>query len=85
MQNGRHIPLKDIDSESDETGWRTTNKERQETLKNIFLGGPYGLGVSCGVQVLEKESRLGQIIIDDGVSTVAALKECAAEYANKAS
>ena len=73
------IQLTLIDTESEHTGWRKPNKERQETLKNIFLGGQYGLSVSNGVQILEKESGLGQKIIDDGVSTVAALKACAAE------
>ena len=34
---------------------------------------------------MEKESGLGQKIIDDGVSTVAALKACAAEYADDSS
>ena len=79
------IQLTLIDTESEHTGWRKPNKERQETLKNIFLGGQYGLGVSNGVQILEKESGLGQKIIDDGVSTVAALKACAAEYADDSS
>ena len=75
----QRIHLHRIDTESKRTGWRKPNKERQETLKNIFLGGQYGLSVSNGVQILEKESGLGQKIIDDGVSTVAALKACAAE------
>ena len=79
------IQLTLIDTESEHTGWRKPNKERQETLKNIFLGGQYGLSVSNGVQILEKESGLGQKIIDDGVSTVAALKACAAEYADDSS
>ena len=84
------IQLTLIDTESEHTGWRKPNKERQETLKNIFLGGQYGeegdgLGVSNGVQILEKESGLGQKIIDDGLSTVAALKACAAEYADDSS
>ena len=78
-----HLTL--IDTESEHTGWRKPNKERQETLKNIFLGGNYGLSVSNGVQILEKESGLGQKIIDDGLSTVAALKACAAEYADDSS
>ena len=34
---------------------------------------------------MEKESGLGQKIIDDGLSTVAALKACAAEYADDSS
>ena len=34
------------------------------------------MGVACGVQILEKENASGQKIIDDGVSTVAALKKC---------
>ena len=76
------IPIENIDSESAETGWRGPNKERLETLKNIFLRGSYGLGVFSGVQTLEKESALGQKVVDDGVSTVAALKECAAIYAD---
>merc|ERR1712051_594577 len=59
--------------------------KRQETLKNIFLGGQYGLSVSNRVQILGKESGLGQKIIDDGLSTVAALKACAAEYADDSS
>ena len=80
-----YIQLTLIDTESEHTGWRKPNKERQETLKNIFLGGQYGLSVSNGVQILEKESGLGQKIIDDGVSTVAALKACAAEYADDSS
>ena len=75
----QRIHLTRIDTESEHTGWRKPNKERQETLKNIFLGGKYGLSVSNGVQILEKESGLGQKIIDGGVSTVAALKACAAE------
>ena len=79
------IQLTLIDTESEHTGWRKPNKERQETLKNIFLGGQYGLSVSNGVQILEKESGLGQKIIDDGLSTVAALKACAAEYADDSS
>ena len=79
------IQLTILDTESEHTGWRKPNKERQETLKNIFLGGQYGLSVSNGVQILEKESGLGQKIIDDGVSTVAALKACAAEYADNSS
>ena len=54
------IQLTLIDTESEHTGWRKPNKERQETLKNIFLGGQYGLSVSNGVQILEKESGLGQ-------------------------
>ena len=33
------IQLTLIDTESEHTGWRKPNKERQETLKNIFLGG----------------------------------------------
>ena len=41
--------------------------------------------MSNRVQILEKESGLGQKIIDDGVSTVAALKACAAEYADDSS
>ena len=40
------IQLTLIDTESEHTGWRKPNKERQETLKNIFLGGQYGLSVS---------------------------------------
>ena len=72
------IQLTLIDTESEHTGWRKPNKERQETLKNIFLGGQYGLSVSNGVQILEKESGLGQKIIDDG-------KAHAAEYANDSS
>ena len=61
----QRIHLTRIDTESEHTGWRKPNKERQETLKNIFLGGQYGeegdgLGVSNGVQILEKESGLGQ-------------------------
>ena len=54
------ILLKHIDSDSARTGWRKPNKERQETLKKVFLGGQYGLSVSNGVQILEKESGLGQ-------------------------
>ena len=81
----QRIQLTLIDTESEHTGWRKPNKERQETLKNIFLGGNYGLSVSNGVQILDKESGLGQKLIDDGVSTVAALKACAAEYADDSS
>ena len=40
------IQLTLIDTESEHTGWREPNKGRQETLKNIFLGGQYGLSVS---------------------------------------
>ena len=47
--------------------------------------GQYGLSVSNGVQILDKEYGLGQKIIDDGLSTVAALKACAAEYADDSS
>jgi hypothetical protein len=72
------VPLDSIDTESENTGWRKPNKEHQETLKHIFLGGSSGLSVSNGIQILDKESGLGQKIIHDGVSTVAALKECAA-------
>ena len=81
----QRIQLAQIDTESERTGWRKPNKARQETLRDIFLGSSYGLSVSNGVQILEKESGLGQKIIDDGVSTVAALKACAAEYADDSS
>ena len=79
------IHLKHIDTESAHTGWRKPKKDRQETLKNIFLGGQYGLSVTNGIQILEKESEEGQKLIDDGVSTVCALKACAAIYAENSS
>ena len=74
------IAFEHIDSASAETGWRDPNEIRAKMLTETFLGGSYGLGVTCGVQILEKESANGQKIIDDGVSTVAALKACAASY-----
>merc|ERR1712020_451823 len=49
------------------------------------MGYSLFLSESNGIQILEKESGLGQKIIDDGVSTVAALKACAAEYADNSS
>ena len=79
------IHLKHIDTESPHTGWRKPKTDRQETLKNIFLGGQYGLSVTNGIQILEKESEAGQKLIDDGVSTVCALKACAAIYAENSS
>ena len=74
------IALEKIDTESPETGWREPNRDRVKELTLKFLGGSYGLGVTCGVQIMEKESARGQKLIDDGVSTVAALKECAVAY-----
>ena len=49
------IQLTLIDTESEHTGWRKPNKERQEALKNIFLGGQYSLFLSesNGIQILE--------------------------------
>ena len=75
------IGLDKIDSETSATGWRDLNTKRIDELTDLFLGGSYGLGVTCGVQILEKENSHGQKVIDDGVSTVAALKACAATYA----
>ena len=70
-----------IDSETSATGWRDQNMKRIRELTDLFLGGSYGLGVTCGVQILEKENSHGHKVIDDGVSTVAALKACADAYA----
>ena len=78
------IQLDALCSEGKSTGWRDAEQHRVEALTAIFLGGSFGLGVACGVQIIEKEDPPGQKLIDDGVSTVAALKMCAKEYEQNA-
>ena len=53
--------------------------ESSRTSHRALPRGSFGLGVACGVQIIEKEA-LGPKLIDDGVSTVEALKICAKEH-----
>ena len=78
------IKLDGLCSEGSSTGWRDPDQSRVEALTAVFLGGSFGLGVACGVQIIEKEDPPGQKLIDDGVSTVTALKICAKEYEKNA-
>ena len=68
--------LSDRCSSGNSTGWRDHDDARVQAFTTAFLQGAFGLGVSCGVQIIDKEDASGQQIIDDGVSTVAALKTC---------
>jgi hypothetical protein len=56
---------------------------RPEPSRYAHRALPRGLferGVACCVQILDKEDPPGQKLIDDGVSTVEALKICAKEH-----
>ena len=60
---------------------------RAEPSRSAHRGlprGSFGLGVACCVQNIEKEDPPGQKLIDDGVSTMEALKICAKEYEKNA-
>ena len=77
------IHLEHLCSSGPATGWRDSDQERVNVLAKIFFEGLYGLGVfaSVAVQIMDKEDPCGHKIIDDGVSTVEALKMCAKQYA----
>ena len=74
------IKLEALCSQGNLTGWREADQCRVDALTALFLAGSYGLGVACCVQILDKEDPHGQKLIDDGVSTVAALKMCEQEF-----
>ena len=73
------IPLGDL-SIGVGSGWREQSDERITALENIFLLRGFGQSVACGVSVVDREDADGKKLIDDGVSTVAALKRCLAKY-----
>ena len=61
------------------SGWRKRSEKRIEELVSIFRAGQFGQSAACGVQVLPEEDADGASVIDDGCSTVAALKKLQAE------
>ena len=79
------MQLDSLEVDDPKTGWRDTSEARVKELKTTFLGGAFGLSVCCGVTVLEKESANGKKLIDDGVSTIKALLECRAFFADNPS
>ena len=74
------LQLSAISTDHDCTGWRPGCPDRVKELTTSFSLGEFGLTVTCGVQVLEKEAPDNSKLIDDGVSTVSALKECHAAH-----
>ena len=74
------IKLDALCSHGNSTGWRDADQSRVDTLTALFLGGLFERGVACCVQILDKEDPPGKKRIDDGVSTVEALKICAKEH-----
>jgi hypothetical protein len=78
------IALDSISSDGLATGWREVDDDRVQVLTTMFLQGAFGQSVTCGVQIMDKEDTDGRKLIDDGVSTVLALRRCHAAYqANK--
>ena len=76
------IPLEQI-SLRERSGWRSRSSSRVQQLADIFAAGQFGMGVTCGVQVLPLEDVDGASIIDDGVSTVQALVDLKKAYKDK--
>ena len=74
------IQLGALCSHGSSAGWRDADQSRVDMLTALFLGVLFERGVACCVQILDKEDPLGQKLIDDGVSTVEALKICAKEH-----
>ena len=74
------IKLEALCSQGNLTGWRDPDQSRFDALTALFLEGSYGLGVSCGVQIMDTEDPRWQKLIDDRVSTVEALKMCEKEF-----
>ena len=66
------------------SGWRARSTSRVAQLREVFLAGQFGQSCACGVQILAKEDVDGAHLIDDGVSTVAALKQLQKERAERA-
>jgi len=79
------VLLKDLSVDDPSTGWREPSESRVQELYASFWSGNFGLTVTCGVQILNKEDSGGKKIIDDGVSTVKALLLCQAQAAAEAS
>jgi hypothetical protein len=70
------VPVLSLDMEDKNSGWRDPCPERVAELTKIFLDGGFGLSVLCGIQILDTASSSGKKLVDDGVSTVAALQHC---------
>ena len=77
------IALDFLSTDDPATGWRTVDQERVDYLIHEFKTGNFGITVTCGVTILEKEDSAGKKLIDDGVSTVLALKACQAYFAGE--
>ena len=67
------LPQECISSDSPSTGHRDPDPEQVDCLKAKFLDGEFGRTIACGVQLLDSEDN-GRKLIDDGLSTVLALK-----------
>jgi hypothetical protein len=74
------VSLSKLETDDPVTDWRCACESRVQELTTAFEGGEFGLTVTCGVQILEKESIAGNELIDDGVSTLQALKQCFKHY-----
>ena len=57
------------------SGWRTPSPTRIAVLKTEFSEGRFGQTVSCSVSVLPEADAQDQAVIDDGYSTVKALRD----------
>ena len=78
------IRLEDV-SVGDMSGWRETDAKRVCDLKDLFLGGEYGLNILRKPAVLQahgapKNDTDGLRLLGDGKHTFAALRECKALY-----
>ena len=63
------------------SGWRTPSPSRIAFLKSEFAEGRFGQTVACSVSVLPEADAQDQAVIDDGYSTVKALRDLRDDWA----
>ena len=70
------LRLDQVSVVEDVSGWRSIDPERVKELAEAFQRGEFGMTVTCDVQVMDAESADNQKLVDDGVSTICALRQC---------
>jgi len=80
----KRVALRDISMLRPHSGWRDPDDAHINELMDTFYGGLYGQNLQGCVCLLKITDMDGRRIIDDGMSTITALKRMGEAYENDA-